>query len=121
MDIRQRQVIPKQERQSIVFILDVKRPPDILRSLMNEAKHTLIRARHRLDRLKLQAKRFPLAPDKCDLPLLRPNRSPAPDASSLELKIDHIEKRLAVQFVNLVAWLQPDTFGDRPRVNRQHA
>src|SRR5262245_63927068 len=88
---------------------------------MHKTKHALIRACHGLDRLELQSKRFPLSPNKCDFPLLSLNRCPAADASRLELKVDHIEKRLSVQFMNLIARLQSDTLGDRSCIYRQHA
>ena len=118
IDVRQRQVIPEEERQSIILIFDVKRPPDILRILMDEAEHALVLAGHRFDRLELESERFPFAPHESDRAILRPNRGPPPDVCGVELKIDDVEQRLAVQFVDFVARFQADSLGKGIRTPR---
>ena len=69
-DIGQRQVITKQERQPIVFVLNVQRPPHIFRILVNEAEDALVLAGQWLDGLELQSEQFPLAPDEYNFAVL---------------------------------------------------
>ena len=79
IDVGQGQVISEQERQTVVFIFYMQRPAHILRILVHEAKDALILASHRLDRFKLEAKRFPLPSDKCNFAILSLNRCAAAD------------------------------------------
>src|SRR5262249_47045849 len=79
VDVRERQVISKKERETIVLILDVEGTTNILRILVYKAEDALILARQRLDRFELEPERLPLAPYKCDLPFLCRDGGPAPD------------------------------------------
>ena len=120
-DVGQRQVISKQKRQPIILVLDVQRSADVFRILMDETKHALVLASHRFDRFELQTKRFPFPADERDLAVLRLNRRAPPDVAGVELKIDHIEQRFAVQLMNLIAGFQADTLCHRAGFDTQDA
>src|SRR2546422_11714948 len=99
MDIRQREVISKQKRKPVIFILYVKGSADISWILVDKAEDALICARHRFDRLELQSEGFPFAPNESNLSILRTNRRAAADHAGLKLKVDDNEQRLPIQLV----------------------
>ena len=72
---------------------------------MDKTKDALVLARQRLDRFEFQAEGFPLPPDETDRAILRLNRCAAADVGCIELEVDNIRQRLAVQLVYLVARL----------------
>src|SRR5215467_10644540 len=112
MDVGQRQIISKKKRQAVILIFYVERAPDILGILMNETEHTLICAGHRLNGFEFQSKGLPFTPDECDLTILCLDSRASADNSSLELKVNDVQQRLAVQLMNLVTSFQSNAFGN---------
>ena len=64
IDIRQRQVVPEEEREPVVLILDMQRRANARGILMDETEHAVVLARQRLDGLELQPEGFPFTADK---------------------------------------------------------
>jgi hypothetical protein len=107
IDVGQSQIIPEQERKPVILILYMKGLPHALRILVHEAKHALVFADQRLDRLEFEAEGLPLASQKSDRAVLGTDSAPAADGSRSELKVDDIEQRPAIQFMNLITRPQP--------------
>src|SRR6516225_9508410 len=87
---------------------------------MHKAEDALIGARHRLNRFKFQTKWFPLATHKCNRAILSLDGSSTSNRRRLKLEIDHIEKRLPVQFRNLVARLESNARCQGIRFDSEH-
>src|SRR5262249_54327506 len=86
----------------------MKRPPNILRILVNEAENTLVLAGHRLNGLKFEPKRFPFPSNDSDLAVLCTDCGATPDICSIELKVNCVQQWFSIQVVNFVACLQTD-------------
>src|SRR5215471_8887594 len=92
----------------------MKRPPNILRILVNKAENTLVLARHRLNGLKFEPKRFPFPSDESDRAVLCTDCGATPDICSIELKVNYVQQWFSIQFVNFVACLQTDAVCQGP-------
>ena len=120
-DIGQGEVVPEQERQAIVFVLDTQGPPRVAGILMDETENAIVVANQGLDRFELGAHALPLVPDKFQYAVPGTDGHRLSEIRQFELKIDDVQKRLTVDFDDFVAGAQADTARQRMRLDLQNA
>ena len=108
-DIGQGEVVPEQERQAIVFVLDAQGPPRVAGILMDETEHAIVVANQRLDLFELGPHALPLVTNEFQNAVPRTDRHRLSEIRQFELKIDDVQKRFAVDFDDLVADGEADT------------
>ena len=123
--IGQRDVVPVEEGQPVVVVLDVEALPQTGRQLMDEAEHALVGARRdlgRRGRLALEAEVPPplaleddrartAAPIDVDREML---------LAGLHVEVDEVAQLLPVHPEEPVARTQPGPRGQTLRIDRQH-
>jgi hypothetical protein len=111
LEVRERDVVAVQERQAKVVVLDVEAAPEAARVLMDEAEDAGVRARG--DLAGTRRHQVDAEPGSRALELERPpasvagHRQPQAPLGGVELEVDGVAQRVAVDAQDHVARAQP--------------
>ena len=124
VEVGQRDVVAVQERQAEVVVLHVEALAHAARQLVDEAEDALVRAGRDLRRLRRLERQSPVgAPaleHRAPLATLADEPQANPRLPALEVKVDGVPERPAVDGHEVVARPEPGGRGRRPRAHARH-